>query len=329
MPVEDARFQADNGLRGFSAYAQFYEGATDVTRLDGPFRGEVGVMRVPRMVVYDRRISGVRHIRDTRRSRRDGFDHITLHLLVAGDLVGGPLGEERRMTPGSVMVVDTARAYLTQMVDARVCSVQLARAHVREVLPDIDRAHGLVLPEASAGLLGDYLLSFMRRASGLSARAADRAAETAVELLGVAMSDVTTSTSQDAKDELRRARAEAFIADRLADPGLDANVIAVGIGASRSALYRAFEVEGGVARHVQKRRLEGMRKALIRGRDDRSIAGLAHAHGFTSESHCSRAFAAAFGKPPKRYREDVWRNEPSKAPDDPAAKIIRWASELY
>jgi hypothetical protein len=56
--------------------------------------------------------------------------------------------------------------------------------------------------------------------------------------------------------------------------------------------------------------------------------GLAHAHGSATESQFSFAFASAYGKPSQRYRDDVRRGASPEASNDPAAEILRWASEL-
>lgn len=196
MVVEDIPLKAERGLRGFVAYSDLNKSATAGLwlRLSVPRRD--GCDARPVYGCFDRHICGVRHVGDAHRPGRDGFHHITRHLLMAGYPVAGPI-RGQRVAAGSVMIVDTARPHLVPIADARICTVQLTRAYALQVLPDIDRAHGL-----------------------------------------------------------------------------------------------------------------------------------AHAHGCTTESNVSLAFASAFGKPSKRYRDDVRRSVPPEASKDPAAKILRWASEF-
>ncbi|TXM88755.1 helix-turn-helix domain-containing protein [Methylobacterium sp. WL122] len=129
---------------------------------------------------------------------------------------------------------------------------------------------------------------------------------------------------------LRRERAEAFIATRLSDSTLDAETIARGVGVSRSVLYRSFSEDGGVANVLRLRRLESLRACLRRPSETRSIAALAFACGFGSESHCNRAFHAAFGRPPGQFRADLQRARASRAGiADARSQLAAWLCELY
>ncbi|MFC6026826.1 MULTISPECIES: helix-turn-helix domain-containing protein [Methylobacterium] len=336
MPVEaltfDARAAADCG--SFDAYRRLYSSGTDVTRTDGCFHATVRIVREPRMVVFDRRISGLRHSRDAARVRRDGFDHFVLHLLLSGELVSGPIEDERRLSPGEIMIVDTSRPHRSQMERARLISVQLAREHVRSVLGTIDHIHGAILPAAAAGLLSDFLSSFVRRVATLPPDGTGHAARAVTELLGLGLANLPITDralSHEAADPVRRARAEAFIAAHLMDAGLDVQAVASGIGMSRSALYKVFGVDGGIARYIQQRRLEAVRKALLRPGEDRPLASLAHEHGFANESHFSRVFAGAYGAPPGRFRTEIRQARSTGARDGvaPDPVLARWVAELY
>ena len=74
--------------------------------------------------------------------------------------------------------------------------------------------------------------------------------------------------TSEAAQPLRRIRAEAYIDAHLADPRLDSAGVAAGIGASRSSLYAVFADEGGIARFIQKRRLERLRSTIERRQPD-------------------------------------------------------------
>lgn len=328
MSPDSVKFDGANDA-GFEAYSHLYGQATELLRIGERFEAQVEAFRLPRMAVYERRLSGVLHRRDWARVGRDGFDHITLHVLIAGDLVAGPMGRERHLRPGEVLVLDTSRPHVSQMERAHLFTVQLAREHVRGVLGDVDRLHGTVLPVAAGGLLTDFVASFARRVGNLPADTTGHAARAAIELLGLGLRNLPVSAetlSAVSGDVLRRTRAEAFIAAHLSDPDLDADAVAAGIGSSRSILYRVFGDDGGVRRFILRRRLDALRRALLEPKEERRLGCLAHAYGFVSQSHCNRAFAAAFGIPPGQFRRarttggvDLGSN----------ATIMRWASELY
>lgn len=287
------------------------------------------------MILFERELGGLLHMRGPGRVRHDGFDHLTLHLLLSGDLTGGPLGAGHRLRPGEIMVVDTRRPHWTRVEHARLITVQLARDVVEAAVGDLDPVHGLVLPEAAAGLLADFIASLVRRADDLPAVAVERAAATAAELFGLGLSVATAAPlarllSSEAGQPLRRIRAEAYIDAHLADPRLDSAGIAAGIGVSRSSLYAVFADEGGIARFIQKRRLERLRAALRRPDDGRPVSALARAHGFEDERRFNRAFRVAYGMPPGRYRAAIREARQDRSGKGPAEAVMaRWTSELY
>ncbi|MCJ2137276.1 helix-turn-helix domain-containing protein [Methylobacterium sp. J-026] len=323
------------GGDGFDAYHRLYSVGADVERTDGPFHARVHIRRFQRMVLYERDLGGLLHRRDPRRVGRDGFDHLVLHLLLDGDLAAGPPGAEHRLRPGEIMLVNTAQPHWTRVGRARLLSVALAREIVEPAVGALDALHGAVLPGAAAGLLRDFLLSLVRRADNLPDVAVEGAADTATELLGLGLKAATAApvarrVSAAAARPLRRTRAEAYVDTHLLDPRLDAATVAAGIGTSRSRLYEDFADEGGVARYVQRRRLERLRDALRRPGETRSASTLAFACGFIDESHSNRAFRAAFGVPPGRYRSIVHRARLDRSDHGPIESVFeRWISELY
>lgn len=320
---------------GFERYRRLYGIGADIVPAEGPFHAEVRIRRFRRMILFERELGGLLHLRGPGRVRHDGFDHLALHLLLAGDLTGGPLGAGHRLRPGEIMVVDTRRPHWTRVERARLITVQLAREVVEASVTDLESVHGLVLPETAAGLLADFISSLVRRADGLPAVAVERAAATAAELLGLGLSVATAAPlaralSAEASQPLRRIRAEAYIDAHLADPRLDSAGIAAGIGASRSSLYAVFADEGGVARFIQQRRLDRLRAALRRTDDGRPVSVLARAHGFADESAFNRAFRAAFGMPPGRYRAALREARQDRSGHGPTDVVMaRWTSELY
>lgn len=337
MPVQSLVFAAQDRdeTDGFGAYHDLYASGSDVGLTGGPFAAKVRAHRFQRMIVFDRYNNGVSHGRDAARVRRDGFDHIALQLLVSGQLAGGRPGDERALAPGEIILFDMTQPQHTRADDARLIAISLAREVVEAAAPVTRSLHGTILPQASAGLLGDFMTSLARHGDTLSAGTASRAGRMVAELLAAALGEdgrrPASASSSEQLMVLKRERAEAAIEARLADPALDVEAVAAALGVSRSVLYRLFEASGGVAQYVLHRRLERLRAALRRLSETRSIAALAYDHGFASESHCSRAFRAAYGLPPGQYRNEMNRARQAREADDGSARgrLASWHSELY
>lgn len=309
MPIQSFTFDSGAEAGGFEGYRTLYAGGSDVTATGERFRARVDAHRLGRMIVFDRRLGGVMHSRDGARVRRDGFDHFTLQLLCSGRFHGGSPGNERVLNPGDVILFDMTRPQRTRADGAHFVTVSLARDVVEAVLPDARRHHGEILPASEAGLLADLMESLARRAGSLSPEAAGRTSRALAELLAGAFGapDSIAESALDVAVDLRRQRAEAYIEAHLHDPRLDPERVADALALSRTTLYGLFAASGGVARHILTRRLERLRSALGRPSETRSVTTLTYDHGFTSESHCSRAFRAAYGLPPGRYRSEMER----------------------
>ena len=309
MSIQSFTFAANDEAGDFEGYRALYAGGSDVTATGARFQARVEAHRFGRMIVFERRLSGVMHGRDAGRVRRDGFDHFTIQLLCGGRFHGGSPGNERPLCPGDVILFDMTRPQRTRAEGAHFVTISLARDVVESVLPDARRFHGEILPAASAGLLADLMESLARRAGSLSPEAAGRTARALAELLAAAFGapEVLSEAAAEAALDLRRHRAEAFIEAQLHDPRLDPERIADALGLSRTTLYGLFAPSGGGSRHILTRRLERLRSALGRPTETRSVTTLTYDHGFTSESHCSRAFRAAYGMPPGRYRSEMER----------------------
>ncbi len=304
-------FKAE-GEDGFGAYHDLYAAGSTVSRLGPTFRAAVTAHRFPGFLMFERSIAGAVHHREEARVRHDGLDHFNLQMLRNGRMAAGLPGEERPMRPGDIVVFDTTRPQRTVVDGADYVVLSLSRDAVEAALPDARRLHGVVLPRRAAGLLGDFVLSLLRNAPTLSVDLAALGGDMVVGLLAGAAGGVAGAEPDAASDDafaLHRARAEIYIDAHLSDPTLDADGIAAALGLSRSALYRAFARTGGVARRITARRVDRMRAALRRPGEQRSIAALSFALGFGSESHCSRAFKAAYGIAPGQFRAGAYRSD--------------------
>ncbi|MFI8371060.1 helix-turn-helix domain-containing protein [Streptomyces sp. NPDC085466] len=99
-------------------------------------------------------------------------------------------------------------------------------------------------------------------------------------------------------------RVLAYIRARLQDPGLSAERIASAHQISVRTLYGLCTKAGmSLEQWITERRLEGARAALVSpAMRSHTIERIAHAWGFSTPSHFSRRFRAAYGVTPRQWR---------------------------
>lgn len=115
-------------------------------------------------------------------------------------------------------------------------------------------------------------------------------------------------------DAGRRAEAIRLINGNLVNPALTIDSLATDLGVSRATLFRTFAADNGVDAYIRGRRLELARKALLARSGGRpSIAEIAHIHGFSTESHFSRAFRKVYGHAPGALASKALLNGPPSA----------------
>lgn len=298
----------DDDVAGFGGYHDLYPVASDVAMTGDHFYAEAHAHQLSRMIVLNRKLSGVTHVRHTHHARRDGFDHVVLQLVVSGNWISGVPGEERVVQPGEVIFQDMTRAQRNVAGAAEIITVNLPREDIEAVTPIRREMHGVVLPMSASVLLGEFMLMLNRRGADVPTTMADSAGRAMAELAAGAFSHLGAGQSSTSREAhfiaLRRERAELFIEKSLADTALDADMVAHRLGVSRTVLYQLFKSSGGVARYILTRRLERLRNALRKRTETRSVSQLAFLCGFASESHCSRAFRIAYGMPPGQYRNE-------------------------
>lgn len=334
MATPSFTFASETETTGFDAYRDLYAAGSDVAATGAPFHARVDGHRFEQLLLFERHLAGVAHSRNPARVRRDDFDHFTLQLLCDGTFRGGPIGSELALAQGDIILFDMTQPQRTLAEGAHFLTVALPRDVVEAAAPHAGKFHGTILPRANTGLLGDLLRSLARRGDTVPANSAVHVSRAVAEFLAIAIStDVPEAAVPPARlTAMRLERAQAFIDARLGDSRLDAATIASGIAVSRSVLYRLFAPAGGVAQYILNKRLEQMRAALRHATESRSISTLAYDCGFSSESHCSRAFRTAYGLPPGRYRAEAGGGRIAST-NDPAvgarALMADWVSKLY
>lgn len=248
---------------------------------------------------------GRRLVRTAADCARDGFDHWVLRVTRQGPMIarGGETAvrlEARQLYVGTFSQPSSIDyppgAWVAAIIPRRV----LADWGV-----DLSPAPRLMPRGAGADLLADFLLSLADHLPGTS--------PTEVPLLTEAFRSMLVSclaTDGDrrpvAPEDLavrQRAEVERLIRREIASARLDAARLAALAGISRSALYRLYEAEGGVAGRIRQLRLEKVRASLADpDQAARPINEVAEQWGFHCTASFNRAFRRAYGTTPGAVR---------------------------
>jgi AraC-like DNA-binding protein len=165
--------------------------------------------------------------------------------------------------------------------------------------------HGHVFP--SRDKLSHLLGAMMREAAVLCGGGADRTNGSLVDPL-VAMIDAALRGAEGDRPgsgahSTSIVAVKRYIDDQLADPELAVASLARQFGMSRASLYREFASFGGIAEYIRHQRLQRAAHELrVGGRQPLRLSALAHKLGFKSAASFSRTFAAAYGMPPRQFR---------------------------
>lgn len=288
----------------FAAYVLLYDGGLHITRGAGEFRAEVRAWRLEGLLLFDRRLSGVVHARSAREGT-DGLDHVVLSMVMSGRVLGGPESGFEEAVAGDIYVTDTVRPSRTEFESAHVLTASVSRQIVEAARGTTAGLHGRILKAPRNLMLADFLQSLARNGDAIEAATQPGLSRAVVHILAsVEENGVRASNQGRQREYLRRDSVERMIMENLADPSLSVASLSRATGMSRSALYRLFEDRGGVARLIQKRRLEGVWHALDNGEQGR-LSDMARAFGFADEFQLGRLFRQAYEISPQAYRDGV------------------------
>jgi AraC-like DNA-binding protein len=269
--------------------------------LDGHLVGE--------MVAGLASFSPVRFNRSEARIAKDDLDHCLVQLYMRGGFGGDADGREMAVKAGDICIFDLTRPLNTSAVASSVYSLILPRSLLQSNWQGIV-PHGEHLPAGSVlgRILADHLRTLHRLLPTATAADVPILNETSVALVAAALSDIARRNEGAQSRSLlqvERRRVLHYIDRHLADPELTPEKLCQALGVSRAQLYRLFQGEGGVQRHIMRQRLRLAFKQLLHPVSHRlPIHAIAYRCGFRSDSHFSRAFRQHFGVTPREAREE-------------------------
>ncbi|OAZ99122.1 helix-turn-helix domain-containing protein [Halomonas sp. G11] len=302
----------------------------DVEPLDDAraFRSRVDAYQL-RDIMVGNVFTRPQHFQQAHPSER--VDHILVQVHRFGGYTGNLDGEEVRVSPGCVSIVDLARPLETRSNKTdiiNVINVMVPRSHFDSYPAFLNAAHGMVLSPSRGKFLADYLEALIQRLPEVECReSSDLADITSNMILACAFHDAEAQQVVGSElDVLARERVKRLIESSLASPQLTPDWLCLKAGLSRANLYRLFSIEGGVVRYIQYRRMARIRRCLEDSKEHRTIGELAEHYGFTSQAHFSRRFKKTFNVLPGEVRHAAQRL--SIQQDDDSPYLSRWLRQL-
>lgn len=291
-----------DGSDNFDEYFTFTDLFTFSRIAAPPFHARGCFWHLGNVIVSEHVMGPVRADRDIAALMRAPADHLTLLVMVEGELV---FEAERHETAraGDVVLFDYRRSCAYQTPGHTGATISFPRALMEDRLgPTID--HGVVAASAETRLFADVMRSLVMQLPELD----DRNVPPVVTMIMQIVAAVLAHQSRPTALNSARSRAHAYIEAQ--EPGtICADQMAIALGMSRSKLYRLFESDGGMHAYDRRRRLHQLHLALLQEAMTTPLSSLGMRFGFLDPSALSRQFRAQFGYSMRDVRKHSVRGQ--------------------
>ncbi|MGG5752811.1 helix-turn-helix domain-containing protein [Zafaria sp. Z1313] len=278
--------------------------------LPGPFRGQVGGRQLNEIGMM--RVEAGTHtvVRTPELIGAGGQGHYKLNVQLGGNGLLLQDGRETVLRPGDLAIYDTQRPYTLTFDDDFATLVLMFPQHLLALSPQ-DVAELTAVRMGRGQRLAEAVTPFVAQIGQLlptlDGPIGYRLAMNVVDLLSTLLADEVYSRPDQAADGHARLlrRIQHHIEANLADPRLDPPGIAAAHFVSTRTLHQLFAEAGlTVAGWIRERRLEHCRRDLADPLHAEVPVGAIGARwGLHDAAHFSKAFRAAHGDSPGRYRE--------------------------
>lgn len=298
MTGDSFSFKAGGNASDWDEYRKLYAAGGSAFLEDPHARAEITATRVDQMILFDRKVRGLRHERDAEQAAASGFTHYVLNLNLKGVAqVDSGEGFES-LAEGEAMLLDVSMPMRLRMTDVHLLTASIARSLVTAAAGE--RAHGMRIGSDRTATLRSLLAE---RSDDDPAKILEEGPRLLLMILAMLAPGGQRSVVERRlhRKRIQRAIIRDYIEARLASRELVPAQIAKACAVSRTTLYRLTEPDGGVASFVRKVRLAQLERLLANGSGE-SLADLAQRLGFADESHMGRQFRQVTGVSPGRYR---------------------------
>lgn len=266
------------------------------------FNGTIRSRPFGEILIGTTTFNGQHYQRTSKIITQGGLDQYVVQVILAGGLRGNFNGIDVSVELGDILILD-----LTQTISSHVD----AGARITVVIPrsDLEKVvgwrnlHGVVLRSGApmTRLLFDYFRSLEAVAAELPPHEAITAQDSMISLLAAGITGTLDRFAESTYVNITmRKSILRYIDENLTNPILGPHSIVKHFRISRSHLYRAFEVDGGVAKVIRDRRLDiAYHLILDRKVKPLSLKEIAYRCGFHDGTQFTKAFKSRFGHPPK------------------------------
>ena len=286
-----------------AAYGNLVGGLGRMTPLSSPFHAAFVAYAVGPMRFHD--VHAVPHLfeRSASKIAMDGLELFLVQHLVKGRAEITLEGRTVEAGEGSVFAISFSQpSMIREIGDVHLHLLTMSRRIGEEALGDLGALHGRVLTPPRATPYADHFNRVLPRLDGLAKSDAPRVVQETLDVLARVFG-VRGATSAGRLDRTKD-RLRVYIEQHLSSRDLTPETISRTQRLSRSRLYELFESDGGVFKYIWHRRLELVLAALHDATDQRSLAELAYAHGFSNQAHLSTLFRKTFDETPSGVRRN-------------------------
>jgi AraC-like DNA-binding protein len=274
---------------------------------DTDFHGRLSTLRAGDVVLT--RLESQRHrvLRSPSMVRASEVGYLKIVAPWRGCAGVAQKGREAWVAPDQWSLYDTTDSYAVAnptMVDHLIVMVPKERVAERGLHIDPLLARRLGGSGGVARLALDTMRNAYRELPGMGPQVAQGVGEAITQFVHLSLLDLAGIATAVSQREALRERIKQHVTERLGDPALSVDALALALDCSRRQLYNAFAEEpDGVAGYILRRRLDACRRSFDDPRHERrSITDIALGFGFSNMAHFSRVFRAHLGVAPSDYR---------------------------
>ena len=223
-------------------------------------------------------------------------------LLLSGRYLLEQNGREVFLQPGEMTIYDATKPHRIHCPeDFSKVIITIPRKLMRERLPGVELCIARkIANKAGVGLIASrFITSIVNQLNSMDMATFNSLSECALDALTLALTSVRPQNHELSRSRsLSLHQVKGFIAQHLADPNLNPNMVAKAIGLSPRYINMLFDDEStSLMRYVLTHRLKHCYDDLSNAKYQR-VSDVAFRWGFNDVSHFSRAFKLAFDATP-------------------------------
>jgi AraC-like DNA-binding protein len=291
----------------FDAWMAWFDGVVDVEPHGPPrngFYAESQTWQIGVCVLSRLRTPALRVERTIMHLRGNPLDHwvITLSrharsLVSSGDTT-------LSVPPGTPIVLSLADELTCDRDEDERLQLYMSRDKFADLAPALDRARGTALASPLGSLFGDFLVLLEATLPSVGPDDLPRLSEAIGAMVAACLASEgdRAGSARRQIDFIGLERVRSAVRRYLRSPALGPDLLCRCLSMSRSKLYRLLDSEGGVARYIQRQRLNEAYALLSDPSVDRLITAIADELCFYDTSAFSRAFREEFDTRPSDVR---------------------------